>query len=110
MARIAETPRPNSRSGQPSPCRAGRGAFCRPEPHIVSMEPKFADWEGIPARWVPGEAWAFIKSEWVEVDDADVGMNAAELDEESFFNVFGRLMALPAIAFQGRPDRWTASR
>ena len=74
------------------------------------MEPKFADWEGIPARWVPGEAWAFIKSEWVEVDDADVGMNAAELDEESFFNVFGRLMALPAIAFQGRPDRWTAER
>jgi len=61
-------------------------------------------------RVLPGEAWAFIKSEWVEVDDADVGMNAAELDEESFFNVFGRLMALPAIAFQGRPDRWTASR
>ena len=32
-------------------------------------------------------------------------MNGAELDEESFFNVFGRVMALPAIAFQDRPDR-----
>jgi len=74
------------------------------------MEPKFVDWEGIPARWIPGEAWAFIKGEWVEVDSSDVGMNGPELDEESFFNVFGRLMALPAIAFQGRPDRWTASR
>src|SRR6266700_39179 len=41
---------------QPSPCRAGRGAFCRPEPYIVSMEPKFGDWEGIPVRWLPGEA------------------------------------------------------
>ena len=39
------------------------------------------------------------------VDDADVGMNAAELDEESFLATFGRLMALPAIAFQARPDR-----
>ena len=74
------------------------------------MEPKFADWEGIPARWLPGEAWAFVKGEWVEVHPAEVGMNGAELDEESFFNVFGRLMALPAIAFQGRPDRWTAER
>ena len=69
------------------------------------MEPKFADWEGIPARWLPGEAWALVKNEWVEVDSSDVGMNGAELDEESFFNVFGRVMALPAIAFQDRPDR-----
>jgi len=57
-----------------------------------------------------GEAWAFVKGEWVEVHPAEVGMNGAELDEESFLNVFGRLMALPAIVFQGRPDRWTASR
>ncbi len=71
------------------------------------MEPKFVDWEGIPARWTPGEAWAFIKGEWVRVNSSDVGFNGAELDEESFFNVFGRLMALPAIAFQARPDRWT---
>jgi len=74
------------------------------------MEPKYVDWEGIPARWLPGEAWTFIKGEWKRVDDADVGMNGAELDEESFLDTFGRLMALPAIAFQARPDRWTASR
>ncbi len=69
------------------------------------MEPKFADWEGIPARWVLGEAWAFVKGEWVRVCDADVGMNGAELNEESFKARFGRLMALPAIAFQDRPER-----
>src|SRR6266536_5659291 len=43
--------------------QVGRGdrrlAVIRPEPHIVSMEPKYVDWEGIPARWIPGEAWAF---------------------------------------------------
>ncbi len=76
----------------------------------MNLEPKFVDWEGIPARWLPGKAWAFVKGEWVEVHPAEVGMNGAELDEESFLNVFGRLMALPAIAFQGRPDRRTASR
>jgi len=81
------------------------GAFCRPEPHIVSMEPKFGDWEGIPVRWLPGEAWGFIKGEWVWVHPAEVGMNGAELDEESFLATFGRLMALPAIAFQPRPER-----
>ena len=69
------------------------------------MEPKYVDWEGIPARWIPGEAWAFIKDEWVEVDSSDVGMNGPELDEESFKARFSRLTALPAIAFQGRPDR-----
>ncbi len=69
------------------------------------MEPKFADWEGIPARWIPGEAWAFVKGEWVEVDSSDVGMNGAELDEESFKARFRRLTALPAIAFHGRPER-----
>ena len=74
------------------------------------MEPKFGDWEGIPVRWLPGEAWAFIKGEWVRVNSSDVGNNGAELDEESFLATFGRLMALPAIAFQARPDRWTASR
>jgi len=32
-------------------------------------------------------------------------MNGAELDAESFLDTFGRLMALPAIAFPARPDR-----
>ena len=71
----------------------------------MSMEPKFVDWEGIPARWAPGEAWAFIDGEWSRVHSSDVGMSGAELDEESFLDTFGRLTALPAIAFQGRPDR-----
>ncbi len=97
-------------SAVPQPSAVARmiwaGAFCRPEPHIA----KFGDWEGIPVRWLPGEAWAFIKGEWVRVNSSDVGNNGAELDEESFLATFGRLMALPAIAFQARPDRWTASR
>ncbi len=78
-----------------------------PTSSALSPKPnaKGAEWEGIPARWIPGEAWAFIKGEWVRIDSSDVGFNGAELDEESFLNVFGRLMALPAIAFQGRPDR-----
>jgi len=39
------------------------------------------------------------------VHSSDVGNNGAELNEESFFNLFGRLIAFPAIAFQARPDR-----
>ncbi len=69
------------------------------------MEAKYVNWEGIPARWVPGEAWAFVKGAWVEVDSSDVGHNGAELDEESFKARFNLLTALPAIAFHGRPDR-----
>ena len=57
-----------------------------------------------------GLSASFIKGEWVRVNSSDVGNNGAELDEESFLATFGRLMALPAIAFQARPDRWTASR
>ncbi len=43
----------------------------------MSVEPKFVDWEGIPARWIPGEAWAFVKGEWVRVNSSDVGNNGA---------------------------------
>ena len=45
----------------------------------MSMEPKFADWEGIPARWLPGEAWAFVKGEWIEVHSSDVGIVPGDL-------------------------------
>src|SRR6266516_1529715 len=36
--------------------------------YIGGMEAKFVIWELWPARWVPGEAWAFIDGEWREVD------------------------------------------
>src|SRR6266516_7592129 len=48
-------------------------------PYCVSMEHKFADWEGIPARWLPGEAWAFVKGEWIEVHSSDVGIVPGDL-------------------------------
>jgi hypothetical protein len=60
------------------------------------------NWEGIPVRWVPGEAWAFIDGAWKRVHSTEVGMNAAEVTEETFNETFSdlRLIALPAIAFQ----------
>ena len=73
--------------------------------HFGGVEPKFGIWEDLPVRWAPGEAWAFTNGEWVRVHSSDVGNNGAELDEESFLDLFGRLKALPAIAFHGRPDR-----
>ncbi len=64
------------------------------------MEPKYGEWEDLPVRWLPGEAWAFIDGAWKRVDSSDVGNNGAELDKSSFEAAFGRLIALPAIAFQ----------
>jgi tRNA(Arg) A34 adenosine deaminase TadA len=72
--------------------------------HVGFMEPKYVEWETHPARWLPGEAWALMDDKWVRVDDADVGMNGRELSEEAFHDFFGRLTALPAIAFQARPE------
>ncbi len=69
------------------------------------MEAKFVIWELWPARWVPGEAWAFIDGEWREVDSSDVAHNCREVDEVCFNAVAINLKALPAIAFHGRPDR-----
>jgi len=69
------------------------------------MEPKYGEWETHPVRWLPGEAWAFIDGEWQRIDSSDVGYNGRELDESAFTDLFGRLTALPAIAFQARPER-----
>jgi hypothetical protein len=46
-----------------------------------------------------------MDDKWVEVDSSDVGHNGRELDESAFTDLFGRLTALPAIAFQARPER-----
>jgi hypothetical protein len=73
--------------------------------HIGFMEPKYVDWEDVPARWLPGEAWAFIDGAWKRVHSSDVANNGAELEKSSFEATFGRLIALPAIAFQDLPDR-----
>jgi hypothetical protein len=59
----------------------------------------------LPVRWAPGEAWAFIDGDWKRVDSSDVGFKGREIDEEFFASSFGTLKALPAIAFQDRPDR-----
>jgi hypothetical protein len=43
---------------------------------------------------------AFKDDNWVEVDSSDVGFNGREITESAFTDLFGRLTALPAIAFQ----------
>ena len=73
--------------------------------HLGSVEPKFVIWELWPARWLPGEAWAFIGGDWKRVDSSDVGFDGREIDEESLATLFGILKTLPATAFQARPDR-----
>ena len=71
--------------------------------HFGGVEPKFVIWELWPARWLPGEAWAFIDGDWKQVDSSDVGFNGREIDEESCATLFGILKTLPAIAFKARP-------
>ena len=74
------------------------------------MIPKFVAYEYwpepgnpvlVPARWVPGEAWALHNGTWVRVDSTDVGNEGRELDEETFNKSFANvLIPLPPAAFQ----------
>ena len=57
------------------------------------------EFEIVPARWRPGEAWGYIKGQWVPIDSTDVGMNARLLSRSAFRRRFGDLPALPAHAF-----------
>ena len=62
----------------------------------MAKEPQYAMWEYwsrdkkgvpvstfVPARWMPGEAWALIDGAWQRVNDADVGNEARLLDKEA---------------------------
>ena len=55
--------------------------------------------DGLPAYWMPGEAWAF-KDGWFAAPSLDVGMGAKVLSAEAFKERFPDLPPLPYIAFR----------
>jgi hypothetical protein len=70
-------------------------------PAATLENPSYGSWDGEPALWAPGEAWAFMKGEWTRVNSTDVGRNSAVLSKAEFFSRFGALPTLPATAFRG---------
>ncbi len=65
-------------------------------------------WEGVPAFWTPGEAWALVDGAWTRVDDADVGNSAKVVSEAEFGEMFDTLPELPKDAFQASDKASTA--
>jgi hypothetical protein len=57
-------------------------------------------WEGVPAFWSPGEAWALVRGSWMRVHSADVGNSGRVLDAAAFDAKFPDLPPLPTEAFQ----------
>jgi hypothetical protein len=73
------------------------------------MKPEFASWEYwqagdydiVPVRWVPGEAWALIKGTWTRVNSTEVSMEARMLNEKTYKQAFEKILVpLPSNAFK----------
>lgn len=60
----------------------------------------FCIWEGRPAVWTPGEAWAVVRGSWERVDSSDVGNSAKIVPEADWRAKFPDLPPLPSAAFQ----------
>ncbi len=59
-------------------------------------------WEGRPAFWTPGEAWALIEGSWEPVNSSNVGMSARLVPAAVLAEVFPDTPPLPAGAFSTR--------
>ena len=62
--------------------------------------PKPCIWEGRPAFWRPGEAWALVDGAWEAVNSSDVGMSARPVSEAALLEMFPDTPPMPPEAFQ----------
>jgi hypothetical protein len=65
------------------------------------MTPKYASYDGYPARFNRYEAWIFVRANkhWRRTDVASTLHEAAVLTETQFHHTFGHLPPLPPNAF-----------
>jgi hypothetical protein len=66
----------------------------------MPAEPKYADFDGLPSRFMPGEAWVFAGGVWREINSSSHGMNSQPLSKEAFEQCFPGTPPLPPEAFK----------
>ncbi|MDR6304687.1 hypothetical protein GGQ85_002399 [Nitrobacter vulgaris] len=76
------------------------------KPHQAEdqKKPYYADFGGLPSRFVKGEAWAYTESAgWYEINSTSHGANSYPITKEAFDECFPNTPPLPPEAFQEKP-------
>jgi hypothetical protein len=104
MARLALRPGRPARAGTKDGASFDEFFLGRPVSPVLAARLgmpalKFTVWDGEPAVWTPGEAWAFRNGSWERANSAVVGMDAAVVSKATFDAKFPALPPPPNNSF-----------